>query len=92
MSTDPLWRSLKLQELCDERHPILSRMRLGDALPNDEAILRHIRREIDYYQMQEARPAFAYGQNQMRKLRNLALRVKRMADKIAPPCGGKDVK
>lgn len=80
--TDPKWRERKLRELCDERHPILSRQRSGHALPTDRALLQHIHREIDFYQMQEFEPAHARHVLQMRKMNGLMRRVKNLTARL----------
>lgn len=86
--TDPAWRNKKLQALCDERHPILRRMRLGDELATDRALLRHIHREIDFYEMQEMRPAREHHRGNMRKAKAILRKLKmltRRADGYVTP-------
>ena len=95
MVTDPTWREKKMRELCNERHPILSRLRQlrpdvwGQSrtriasLTEEERRLRrllaHIHRELDFYEMQIAKPGLDAMREKSRQLGALARRVRRLA-------------
>ncbi len=79
MSNLTPWQRRKLQSLCDERHPILSRLRLPNPRPSDRRLLRHIERQIDWYELKEYRPAHEHHRAQMRKIAKLYQQTRRLA-------------
>ena len=72
------WQQEKVYALCGERHPILSRRRAGNARPGDARLLRHIEREIDWYQMKEAKPGLDAMRAKLRQVNRFKRRVERL--------------
>jgi hypothetical protein len=99
--TDPTWREKKMCQLCDERHPILSRLRqlrpdvwgqsrvriasLTDEERRLRRLLAHIHRELDFYEMQIAKPGLDAMREKNRQLGLLLRRVRRLAARVAGP-------
>lgn len=73
------WQQEKVYALCGERHPILSRMRTGEERPTDRALLRHIERQIDWYELKEAKPGHDYMRAQIRKAGQVYRRLRHTA-------------
>lgn len=73
------WQQEKVYALCGERHPILERRFTGRERPTDRALLRHIERQIDWYELKEYKPSHDYWRAEMRRLGRLYARVRRTA-------------
>lgn len=83
--TDPAWREKKLRELCNERHPILTRHFLGKPQPTDAALLKHIHRELDFYEMQLLKPSLDAMAAKAGRARRLARRIERFVERARRP-------
>jgi hypothetical protein len=52
-----IW-NYRLRELARERGAVIQRKFLGTPEPGDKTLLRHLDRELNYYEMQLLKPAF----------------------------------
>lgn len=69
-----LWNT-RLGELARERSHVVSRSFAGSPEPGDTALLRHLERELDWYEMQLLRPAFERLEAEARAKRKLARQI-----------------
>lgn len=78
MRTDrrSLWNT-RLGELARERRFIIERQFLGTPAPGDKQLLRHLDRELNYYEMALMKPAFERLEATIRARKKLARQVAR---------------
>lgn len=70
-----LWNA-RLGELARERSRIVQRSFAGSPEPGDKPLLRHLERELDWYEMQLLRPAFERLEAKARAQRALARQIR----------------
>lgn len=75
------WQQQKAQSLADERHPILSRLRGEQERPGDRRLLRHIERQLDWYQLKEAKPGREIRRAETQRLEALVRKADRLLKK-----------
>lgn len=82
--TCPKWRARKKRELINDRQPLVMKQfaEFRVLTPAERTLLRHLDREIDYYQMQEMRPAFERMERVARERRAVARRITRFVKKV----------
>jgi hypothetical protein len=60
-------------------------MRDGSERPSDKRLLRHIERQIDWYQMKEYKPTHDYWRKRLRETNALVRRINRLVAMASPP-------
>lgn len=71
-----LWNT-RLSELARERSVIIERSFAGTPEPGDKTLLRHLDRELNYYEMQLLKPALDRLEAQARAKQKLARQIVR---------------
>lgn len=82
------WQQRKLRSLYDERHPIITRKFTGKALPNDEAVKRHIERQIDWYEAKLYREVHERNEALLHAMERAAYWMHRAAELRGTPVAG----
>jgi hypothetical protein len=72
----------RLRELARERSVIIQRKLLGTPEPGDKTLLRHLDRELNYYEMQLLRPAYARLEAAAKARRRAARRFVRAVEDL----------
>jgi hypothetical protein len=68
----------RLRELHSVRHRMLDVAMVRNLTPGELRLVKHILREIDWYEMHEAEPGFRAMDEQRRQLLELTRRVKKL--------------
>ena len=80
------WRR-KISELCRDRTPVIRRHFLNQELPGDKTLLRHLHRELNFYEMRLMAPDFARLEAELRRRRALGREIDALlkkAGKLVP--------
>ena len=72
----------RIRELHTVRHRMLDIAMRRDLNPGELRLVRHVLRELDWYEMREAEPSFRAADEQLRQLRALNRRVQKLARKV----------
>lgn len=71
----------RIRELHARRHELLDLAMKRDLTPGELRLARHILHELDWYEMRQAEPAFRAHDENMRAVRSLVRRVKRLQER-----------